>query len=61
MSNQGYDTWILEVRGLGLSTTEKIESETLEKQPLVKASVYENSEGSNVSSRDGVLKILSFS
>ncbi|XP_038894452.1 uncharacterized protein LOC120083031 [Benincasa hispida] len=60
MSNQGYDTWILEVRGLGLSTdrgkmkdTEQIRSETLAKQPLVKASTYESSEGSGISSRDG--------
>ncbi|XP_008462198.1 uncharacterized protein LOC103500486 isoform X2 [Cucumis melo] len=53
MSNQGYDTWILELRGLGLSTTEQIESETLEKQPLVNGSVYENSVGSSVSLGDG--------
>lgn len=58
MSNQGYDTWILELRGLGLSTTEQIESETLEKQPLVNGSVYENSVGSSVSLGDGVLKIF---
>lgn len=65
MSNHGYDTWILEVRGLGLSTdrgemkyTEQIRSETLSKQPLVKASTYDSSVRSSISSRDGLLRTL---
>ncbi|XP_022994270.1 uncharacterized protein LOC111490055 isoform X1 [Cucurbita maxima] len=61
MSNQGYDTWILEVRGSGLSTHRverkdtigQIRSETPEKQPLAKIGTYSSSEGSSVSSKHG--------
>ena len=62
MSNQGYDTWILEVRGSGLSThrverkdtTGQIRSETPDKQPLAKIGTYSSSEGSSISSKHGL-------
>ncbi|XP_022137193.1 uncharacterized protein LOC111008720 isoform X1 [Momordica charantia] len=60
MSNQGYDTWILEVRGSGLSTdrvemkeNEQIRSGTLEKRPSAETGKYVSSVGSSISSKDG--------